>query len=230
MPSWEQFLDFLCLSFGQDLGCDVEPVRARKQSREDRLEELVRELADSGKLRSSFRVSDAVAPMSIEADLRNRRVTTSVRLPAPRDRQARGRISWMLRQLKDAPADLRVEVSFARTSETTAGLLAAAREDPKSLLSPTDPKRQPRSFILTLTRPLGKKRGRGQGSFIGDTRQHGIEFYRQVVQDLRNWRPPAPKWPEQQSDREHSDEATPAEDAEHADGESEKLSPLDIQR
>ncbi|CAN5191794.1 hypothetical protein BH20ACT9_BH20ACT9_13530 [soil metagenome] len=148
--SWEQFLDFLCLSFGQDLGCDVDPVRARNQPREDRLAELMRELTDSGKLTSSFRVPDAIAPMSIEADLRNRR-TTSVRVPAPKDRQSRGRIGWMLRQVKDAPADLRVEVSFARTSETTASLLAAAREDPKTLLSPTDPKRQPRSFTLTLT-------------------------------------------------------------------------------
>lgn len=34
----------------------------------------------------------------------------------------------------------------------------------------------------TLTRPMGKKLGRGQGSFISDTRQHHIEFYRQVVQ------------------------------------------------
>jgi hypothetical protein len=67
----------------------------------------------------------------------------------------------MLRQLKDAPPDLRVEVTFARTSETTACLLPAAREDPKVLLSATDPKREPRAFDLALTRPMGKKRGRG---------------------------------------------------------------------
>lgn len=69
----------------------------------------------------------------------------------------------------------------------------------------TDPKRQPRSFTLALTRPMDKKHGRGQGSFISDTRQHGIEFYRQVVQDLSPWRPPAPQWPERQSDVEHPD-------------------------
>jgi len=228
--SWEQFLDYLCLSFGQDLGCEVDPVRGRKQSRDERLEELVRELADSGKLTSSFRVPDAIAPVSIEADLRNRRVTTSVRVPAPKEGRARGRIGWILRQLKDAPPDLRVEVSFAHTSETTAGLLPAAREDPKSLLSAADPKREPRAFDLALTRPMGKKRGRGRESFIGDTREQGIEFYRQVVQDLKSWRPPAPKWPEQGPEEEQSEE-TPAdrssssEGAEQGERESEASAP-----
>ncbi len=208
--SWEQFLDYLCLSFGQDLGSDVEPVR-RKQSREDRFEALVRELVEAGKLTASFRVPDAIAPVSIEADLRNRRVTTRVRVPAPQEGRARGRISWMLRQLKDAPPDLRVEVSFARTSETTACLLPAAREDPQLLLSGTDPKREPRAFDLALTRPMGKKRGRDQGSFIGDTRRHGIEFYREVVQDLKPWRAPAPKWPDQSDEASEEPELAPSE-------------------
>jgi hypothetical protein len=121
---------------------------------------------------------DAISPVTIEADLRNRRVTTSVRGPAPKEGRARGRVGWMLRQLKRAPSDLRVEVSFARTSETTARLLPALREDPKSLLSAADPKRVPRAFDLALTRPMDKKRGRGRGSFIGDTREQGIEFSR----------------------------------------------------
>jgi len=209
---WEQFIDYLCLSFGQDLGRNVEPLRSRRQSREERLDELVRALADSGKLAASFRVPDAIAAVSIEADLRDRRVTTRVRVPAPQEGRARGRIGWLLRQLKDAPPDLRVEVSFARTSETTACLLPAAREDSKVLLSGTDPKREPRAFELALTRSMGKQRGRGRDSFIGDTRKHGIEFYRQVVQDLKPWRPPPPKLPEQ-SDENRVEEASEDQDS-----------------
>ena len=44
---------------------------------------------------------------------------------------------------------------------------------------------------------MGKKRGRVHGSFVGDTRQQAIDFYRDVVQDLRPWRAPAPKLPEE---------------------------------
>lgn len=204
---WEQFIDYLCLLFGQDLGRDVDPVRSRKQSREERLEELVRELADTGKLIASFRVPGAIAPVAIEADLRNRRVTTSVRVPAPQEGRARGRIGWMLRQLKDAPSDLRIDVSFAYASETTACLLPEARENPNLLLSGSHPKREPRAFELALTREMGKKRGRGRGSFIGDTREHGIEFYRQVVQDLKPWRARPPKWPDESKETSEEQEA-----------------------
>lgn len=194
---WEQFVDYLCLGLGQDLGREVVPIRPRKQTREERRAELLRELADSGKLVASYRVPDAIAPVVLEADLRSRRVTTSAQVPAPQDMQARGRIGWMLRQLKGGPEDLRIGVRFARTSETTACRLSEAHDNPKSLLSAVDPKREPRAFDVALTRPMGKKRGRAQGSFVGDTRQQAIDFYRDVVQDLRPWRAPAPKLPEE---------------------------------
>lgn len=194
---WEQFVDYLCLGLGQDLGRDVEPVRSRNQSREERLAGLLRSLAEAGTLATSFRVPDAIAPVTIEADLRSRRVTTSVQVAAPEQMQARGRIGWILRQLKHGPPDLRVEVRFARSRETTATLLPVARENPKVLLSPADPTREPRAFELALSRPMGKKRGRGLGTFVGDTRQQAIEFYREIVQDLKPWRAPAPKLPEE---------------------------------
>jgi hypothetical protein len=74
---------------------------------------------------------------------------------------------------------------------------------------------------------MGKKRGRGYGSFIGDTRQHGIEFYRQVVQDLKPWRPPPPKWPEQ-SDEDQSDQAfIDSEGPERVEGESDASASLE---
>lgn len=193
---WEQFVDYLCLGLGQDLGREVEPVRGRKQT-EERLSELVQGLATSGRLTGSFRVPGAIAPVAIEADLRSRRVTTSVDIAAPAEGGARGRMGWMLRQLTEAPPDLRVEVRFARTKETTACLLSKARQEPKTLLSPTDPKREPRSFQLALSRPMGKKRGRIRGSFVGDTKQQAIDFYREVVQDLKPWHPRPPKLPDE---------------------------------
>ncbi len=99
----------------------------------------------------------------------------------------------MLRQLKDAPSDLRVEVAFSGARETTSLLLGEAREYPDRLLSPTDRKREPRAFTLTLTRPVGAKRGKVRGSFVHDTRQQAIDFYGELMQNLRGWRPNAPK-------------------------------------
>jgi hypothetical protein len=93
-----------------------------------------------------------------------------------------------------------VEVSFANSKSTTAALLSAASEDPGSLLLSNDPKRQPRSFRLALSRPMGTKRGRGERSFVLETRRQAVDFYRELVQDLRPWRASAPRLPDDKDD------------------------------
>ncbi len=205
---WEQLLGYVALGLGQDLGGEVSVTRRRNQPKDERMTELVHALAQHGTLSGGLRVPNAVGPIVVDADLRARRVTTSVRLAAPADKRARGRIGWLLRQLKHAPPGLRLEVAFAHTSETTACLLSQAHEDPSVLLSTKDPKREPREFTLALSRPLGKKRGRGGGSFVGDTREQTIGFYRDLVQELQPWQPQAPKLPEQEDQAEIA--ATPS--------------------
>jgi len=107
--------------------------------------------------------------------------------------------------LSKAPKDLRVEVQFARTQETTAMRLADALEDPKALLSPSDPKREPRSFNLSLARPLGTKRGRGERSFVLETRRQVVSFYGDLVENLRAWQGKAPKLSSTESSGESDD-------------------------
>src|SRR6266508_1391012 len=193
---WEQFVDYLALGLSQDLGRDVEPVRPRKQTLPERLDAIVQGLATSGGLTAAVRVPDAVAPLALLADLRTRQLTTSVSVDAPREGRPAARINWMLRQLASAPAALRVTVGFANTRETTSLLLGEAREYPQRLLSPTDPKREPRTFELATTRPLGLKSGKGQGSFVRETRRQAIDFYGEIVQNLKPWQAKAPKLPE----------------------------------
>ena len=197
---WEQFVEYLCLGLGQDLGREVKPIRPRKRTPEARLDALVKSLAESGTLEASVRVPDAVGPISVEADLRTRRVTTSVDVDAPVEKRPKTRVTWMLRQLRDAPDDLRIDVRFANTKETTSALLHEASEYPERLLSSVDPKRQPRSFQIALRRPMGTKRGKGDKSFVRETRQQTIDFYRNIVQDLRAWQPSAPKLPKEPED------------------------------
>jgi hypothetical protein len=92
---------------------------------------------------------------------------------------------------------LLLEVSFANTKATTAGLLSAAKDDPQSLLLANDPKRSPRAFRLALSRPMGTKRGKGERSFVLETRKQAIDFYRDLVQNLRPWRATPPKLPDE---------------------------------
>ncbi len=196
---WDQFIEYLCLGLGQDLGREVRPVRPRKQDHAERGEAVAAGLAERGILSAAIRVPDAIGPITVEADLRARRVTTRVTVDAPADGRPATRINWLVRQLRDAPDGLVVEATFPNIRATTARVLSEVRETPQSLLS-DDPKRPPKSFRLALSGPLGTKRGKGEKSFVRETRLQTIAFYRDLVQDLRPWRAAPPKLPEEVPD------------------------------
>lgn len=196
---WEQFLEYLCLSLSQDLGVEVVSTQSRARSGKEWTDGLLKALCEGGKLSGAFRVPATVGPIEVEADLRAKQTRTNVRVAAPKDGRPLTRINWILRQLKKAPADLRVEVQFLRTKETTAALLSEAREDPAILLSPTDRKREPRAFVLSLGRQMGTGRGRGERSFVLETRRQVVNFYRDIVGNLSEWQAKAPKLPDADS-------------------------------
>jgi hypothetical protein len=190
---WDQFIDYLALSLSQDLGRDVAPVRERKSTQASRCDVYVKEMATAGTLSGSIRVPDAVGPIRIVADLRTKRITTSINLKAPGVGRPQTKINWALKQLRNAPMDVRIDVQFAKTRETSSLLRSEATEDPARLLFFNDPKRDPRSFDFALSRKMGLKRGIDAGSFSRETRRQTVVFYRDVVQDLKTWQAPAPK-------------------------------------
>jgi hypothetical protein len=190
---WEEFTQYLCLGLSQDLGRSVVSPRPRGQTTIARLDESVKQLAGEGVLAAVLRVPDAVGDIRLRADLRSRQTLTSVTIDAPREGRAKSRINWLLRQLGDAPADLRIEVAFPNARETTSLLLGDARGEPDKLLYPADPKREPRSFSITLSRPMGQKRGKSEGSFVRETRAQTFDFYREILQQLKSWQARPPK-------------------------------------
>jgi hypothetical protein len=118
---WDQFVEYLCLGLGQDLGRDIRPVRPRKQTTAMRLEVNCRALEESGQLQAAIRVPDAAGDLLVQANLRTRKVTTSVAVEAPGDGRPATRVSWLVRQLKDAPDGLIVEASFVNTKRRPPG-------------------------------------------------------------------------------------------------------------
>jgi hypothetical protein len=190
---WEQFINYLALSLSQELGATVTPQHPRRQTTANRLEETVKALATSGEMRSTLRIPDAIGPLEIRTDLRGRQTVTSITIDAPREGGLKARFTWLMRQLKDAPDDLRIEAAFPSARSTTTASLGEVRREPKVLYYPPDPKREPRSFVLARSRPMGQKRGRGEGSFVRETSAQAVEFYRDLVQNLKPWQAPAPK-------------------------------------
>jgi hypothetical protein len=193
---WEQFVQYLALGLRQDLGRDVQPISAKKLDPAARKEATVKELVEMGRLTASLRVPNAAAPIDVQVDLRARLVTTSVNLTAPKEGRPKTRITWLLRQLRNPPAQLRAEVTFPLVKESTAQLVSAAMERPELLLWPRDPQREPRMFKVALPHEMGAKRGKGPGSFVADTKKQVADFYREVVQQLKPWAAGAPKLPQ----------------------------------
>ena len=195
VQDWQQFTEFLCLGLRQTLGSNVLPVYPRNSSASDRLTDAIQLLGRHQRLESTVNVPDAVGPIKVVADLESRLVTTSVRVVAPKDGYAKTRINWLLRQLKDAPDDLRITVSFPRVRTKTSLLLSDARADAAALLLGSDRKKPPVSFDIALVRAMGRKRGKTRGSFVAVTRDQVTDFYRYAVQNVQVWAPKAPKLP-----------------------------------
>jgi hypothetical protein len=203
---WEQFVQYLALGLTQDLGRAVEAVWAKGDAGQ-RLELAARRLVDEGKLTGALRVPGAVGPLELEADLKTRLFTSGVELQAPREGKAKTRINWLVRQLKDAPDAARIHARYPNARDAVVLSLKEAREKPERLLLPTDKRRDPKAFRVTISKELGAKRGRGPGSFVLESRNQTSAFYRDVIQLLRPWAAPAPRLPEAAASA--SSEATP---------------------
>jgi hypothetical protein len=190
---WEQFTNFLSLNLSQELGATVTVARPRNQTTPARMDELIQGLEADGELSSTLRIPDAVGPLSIRANLRSRQTFVAVMVDAPREGRAKARFNWLLRQMKTARDDLLIEASFPNARTTTVAKLGDVRDDPAPLYYSADLKREPRSFVLTQSSPMGQKRGRAEGSFVRETGAQTVTFYRDIVQNLKAWYPPAPK-------------------------------------
>jgi len=191
---FDALLRFVSLGLGRTLGTEVVPVLSRKELAEPALRSaaLVESLVKDGRLSGAVRIPNAIAPLNIELDLRAGRITCHIDLDAPKEGRPTTRVNWLVRQLKAAPEDLRVEAYAAHgRGGSAASLLKDVRADPAVLVQ--DPKKDLRSFRLALVTPMGTKRGRGRGAAIDSVLTATDVFYREVLQVLKAWTATPPK-------------------------------------
>lgn len=191
---FDALVRYACLKLGRTLGTDVVPVLSRKEAAdpEVRSQVLTSSLVNEGKVEGTIRIPDAVGPLSISADLRSGLITCRVNVEAPRQGRPTTRVNWLVRQLRNASENLRIEAFVAHMrGPGQTELLRLVREDPAVLVA--DPKRELRSFEISQTSPLGMKNGTGRGSFIDSMLGSIDDFYRDAVQDLKAWSAAPPK-------------------------------------
>ncbi|WP_248583459.1 hypothetical protein [Nocardioides sp. InS609-2] len=208
---FDALLRFASLQLGRQLGTEVVPVLTRKEMADPELrsQALAESLCQTGVMSGLIRIPDTVGALVVTADLRASTVTCHVDVDAPAEGRATTRVNWLLRQLKSSPDGTRVEafVTHGRGS-TRAALLAAVRENPTLLIA--DPMRDLRAFRVAATKPLGKKRGRGRGSFIDSVLDSVDGFYAEVLGSLRAWSAAPPKLRPTHAAPPEVDETVPA--------------------
>jgi len=191
---FDALLRYAGLRLGQRLGTDVTTylTRAELANPAIRATAQLASLVESGELTGTIRIPHAAAPVNIIADIRTNRVTCYIDIGAPQEGRATTRVNWILRQLKDARPDTRLE-SFAVRSRTggAAELLGDVREDPKLLVR--DPSKEIKLFRIALSVSAGSKRGRGRGAFIDSVLETLDAFYGEVVQHIKPWAAAPPK-------------------------------------
>ena len=190
---WDQLLRYGALMLGANLGEDVSLVLSRAhQDPSTRLSALMDELTRDGVLSGVLRVPDTAGDIEVLADLRARQLQVTVEVGAPQDKQHRGRIGWLLRQLDGAPDQTIIEAwpKNARSPHTAS--LAAVGEN-RDLLAPDG--KDPHKFRVSLRAEMGLNRANGgkRAGFVESVLGLVDTFYEQVVQSITPWTPSAPK-------------------------------------
>lgn len=190
---WDQLLRYSALQLGARIGSDVQHQLSKAHTdQRTRLSYLVDALVSGRSLDGALRIPNTVGDMTVSVDIKARRISACVDVPAPADRGGRGRCSWLLNQLKDAPMALVVEAYPKNARTANIATLAHAVEDKDLLLG--EEKREPARFRLMLTQEMGagRKSSRKPG-FIDSVLNLVETFYGSVVQSITPWAPKAPK-------------------------------------
>ena len=191
---FDALLRFASLQLGRRLGTEVAPALSRKELTEPsvRSQALITSVVTDGVLEGAIRIPDTVGQLVVTADLRSGRITCHVDIDAPREGRPTTRVNWLVRQLRNAPENVRVEAFALRARGSgQAELLKTVRDNPSILIA--DPQKELRSFRIALTSPTGTKRGRGRGSFIDSVLAAVDSFYAEVMQNLKAWSAAPPR-------------------------------------
>jgi hypothetical protein len=117
---FDQLVAFCGMELSRQLGVHVQQGLSRKERSDhaSRLQAQSALLAKTGQLQGSLLVPNAAAPIAVTVDLRASQVHCSLTLGAPLDRRVSARVTWLIRQLPEAPPALRVVATAARARDT----------------------------------------------------------------------------------------------------------------
>ncbi len=196
---WDQLLGYSSLKLGADIGRDVVEMipQAQRSNPALRAKTFVASLVASAKLKGVLRIPDTIGDLEILVDLKARQSVMSVGVTAPKDKGGRGRIGWLVNQLKDAPDQLVIEAYTKNAHRGIDASLSEVRERAAVLIGKD--KKNPVKFKLVARSELGVNRRSGRSPGFAKSVIDAIEsFYGDVLQHLVAYQAKAAKLPKPQ--------------------------------
>ncbi|MEX2496146.1 MAG: hypothetical protein WD448_08665 [Woeseia sp.] len=142
-------------------------------------------------------IPNAAARLCMEADFLRRSLRFSISLNTPQDKtRPTAAVNWATRQLASSAhsSDTLIRARWPGRAVDTVARLSDAIADPKSV-APDEKKELPVGFEIQRVVDLAA-RFKGSSTFIEDARRELPRFYKDVVQNVANWVPKAPKYKE----------------------------------
>lgn len=216
VSSWHQEQRDLSLMMSRKLGRSTELVlrNAYRRDPQKRLVDDSKALSEDKTLACKLRIPDAASDIDIKANLATKKISCSMSLDAPQDRQGeKAKVNWLVRQVKDAePEGFYIKAIRPKKAENTQALLAEILEDPEALSSNNTEVKLTGFEIFYMKEPA-PNRFSGKKVFIEELERTVPHFYEQVGQRLRvpSKSPPkmdsAPASSEDTQEESFSDEA-----------------------
>lgn len=196
---FDALLRYATLKLGQRLGADVTQVLSKAEIANPslRIAAVTEALVTEGRMTGAIKIPNAVSPLTVAVDIRAAQITCSFSTGAPGEGRPTTRVNWLLRQLRGAPDNLRVEAFAVRQRGGAAELLGTVRENPVVLVA--DPAKEIKSFTVAYLGKMGSNRLAGRGGFIDSVMDAILVSYDVIGQRLKDWSaaPPRLRMPEE---------------------------------
>ena len=195
LEAWHQETRDLSLILSRQTETAVQEKLQRKHQTDpaQRRKDELQHLRADGQLKSVLDVPGAAAPIEVVADIARRTLDIGMSLRAPEDRvSSKARVNWLLRQLTtEKTEEVFVRMIWPGRSENTQFQLSELIED-ASVCEKDKNGLQVTRFHIFMARRLGAKFTQ-QVNFIKELEDVVPFFYREIGQNLQEWRKPAPK-------------------------------------
>ena len=149
-------------------------------------------------LDSSLQISGAVSDLKVRANFDKKNLEMSVNVISPQDKKSKGQIGWMLRQLNNCQKKNPELFTNLEKSLMIDILIKFQKEPIRFRLDEIDSalekvgNREIKGFNIVCLQYLGRK-FRSPQIFVEVIEKMVIDYYRGIVQYLKNWNKPAPQ-------------------------------------